>query len=54
MRLPTEHGVSIALLVNELVMNALKHGRPADKSPIIHVRLPQQQLTFGPARPTQS
>ena len=38
MRLPTEHGVALALVVNELVMNALKHAtreRPA----VINVRL---------------
>ena len=39
LRLPTEHGVSVALLVNELVMNALKHGRPADRQPVIAVSL---------------
>lgn len=39
LRLPTEHGVSVALLVNELVMNALKHGRPAQRPPIINVGL---------------
>jgi two-component sensor histidine kinase len=39
MRLPTEHGVSLALIVNELVMNAMKHGRPADQSPAIAVTL---------------
>lgn len=39
LRLPTEHGVSVALLVNELVMNALKHGRPADRQPVINVSL---------------
>jgi two-component sensor histidine kinase len=39
MRLPTEHGVSLALIVNELVMNAMKHGRPAAQSPEIAVKL---------------
>lgn len=39
LRLATEHGVSIALLVNELVMNALKHGRPVDRAPVINVSL---------------
>ena len=39
LRLATEHGVSVALLVNELVMNALKHGRPVDRPPVINVSL---------------
>lgn len=39
MRLPTENGVSLALIVNELVMNSLKHGRPSHRSAIINVRL---------------
>jgi two-component sensor histidine kinase len=39
MRLPTEHGVSLALIVNELVMNAMKHGRPVDRAPAIAVTL---------------
>src|SRR5688572_12749486 len=39
LRLPTEHGVSLALIVNELVMNALKHGRPSDRPAIINVSL---------------
>jgi two-component sensor histidine kinase len=39
LRLPTEHGVSLALLVNELVMNSLKHGRPTDRQSIISVSL---------------
>lgn len=39
MRLPTENGVSLALIVNELVMNSLKHGRPADQGAVINVRL---------------
>ena len=39
LRLPTENGVSLALIVNELVMNALKHGRREDHSSIIHVSL---------------
>jgi two-component sensor histidine kinase/CheY-like chemotaxis protein len=38
-RLPTEHGVSLALIINELVMNAIKHGLPADETPHITVRL---------------
>src|ERR1044071_3633362 len=39
MRLPTEHGVAVALVVNELVMNALKHARPASGAAAIGVRL---------------
>ena len=39
LRLPTENGVSLALIVNELVMNSLKHGRPTDRPAVIHVRL---------------
>jgi two-component sensor histidine kinase/CheY-like chemotaxis protein len=39
LRLPTENGVSLALIVNELVMNSLKHGRPTDRSAVITVRL---------------
>lgn len=39
MRLPTEHGVAVALVVNELVMNALKHAQPASGSTTINVRL---------------
>jgi two-component sensor histidine kinase len=39
LRLPTENGVSVALIVNELVMNALKHGRPRDRSAVITVSL---------------
>ena len=35
LRLPTENGVSLALIVNELVMNALKHGRPAGRAAVI-------------------
>ena len=50
LRLPTEHGVSVALLVNELVMNALKHGRPAQREPIINVSL--RQLDADQARLT--
>jgi two-component sensor histidine kinase len=50
LRLPTEHGVSIALLVNELVMNALKHGRPTGKSPLIRVGL--RRLDDGQAQLT--
>ena len=37
--MPTENGVSVALIVNELVMNALKHGRPASGPGLINVRL---------------
>jgi two-component sensor histidine kinase len=39
MRLPTEHGVAVALVVNELVMNALKHARPSSGPAIINVKL---------------
>jgi two-component sensor histidine kinase len=39
MRLPTEHGVAVALVVNELVMNALKHAQPVSGPAIISVRL---------------
>jgi two-component sensor histidine kinase len=39
MRLPTEHGISLALIVNELVMNSLKHGRPSTGSATIGVSL---------------
>lgn len=39
MRLPTEHGVAVALVVNELVMNALKHAQPASGPAVIGVRL---------------
>lgn len=39
LRLPTEHGVSLALIVNELVMNALKHGRPDDRPAVVNVSL---------------
>jgi two-component sensor histidine kinase len=39
LRLPTEHGVAVALVVNELVMNALKHAQPASGPAIISVRL---------------
>jgi two-component sensor histidine kinase/CheY-like chemotaxis protein len=38
-RLPTENGVSLALIVNELVMNSLKHGRPVGRPAVINVRL---------------
>jgi two-component sensor histidine kinase/CheY-like chemotaxis protein len=38
-RLPTENGVSLALIVNELVMNSLKHGRPVQRPAVINVRL---------------
>jgi two-component sensor histidine kinase len=41
LRLPTESGVSLALIVNELVMNSLKHGRPTDRAAVINVRLRQ-------------
>lgn len=52
LRLPTENGVSVALIVNELVMNALKHGRPANRPAIVSVdlrRLPsgEAQLTIA-------
>jgi two-component sensor histidine kinase len=50
LRLPTEHGVSLALVINELVMNALKHGRSADRSPIIKVSL--RRVDAGQARLT--
>jgi two-component sensor histidine kinase len=50
LRLPTEHGVSIALLVNELVINALKHGRPVDRPPVIRVSL--RRVENGQARLT--
>jgi len=39
LRLPTENGVSIALIVNELVMNALKYGRPTGRPATISVSL---------------
>jgi two-component sensor histidine kinase/CheY-like chemotaxis protein len=39
LRLPTQQGVSLALIVNELVMNALKHARPAHGRTSIAVRL---------------
>jgi len=50
LRLPTENGVSLALIVNELVMNALKHGRPADRPALINVSL--RRLAPGQARLT--
>jgi two-component sensor histidine kinase len=50
LRLPTEHGVSLALIVNELVMNALKHGRPDDRPAIINVSL--RRIESGEARLT--
>jgi two-component sensor histidine kinase len=50
LRLPTENGVSLALIVNELVMNALKHGRPTGRHAIIHVGL--RRLDSGQARLT--
>jgi two-component sensor histidine kinase len=50
LRLPTENGVSLALIVNELVMNALKHGRPSDRSALIKVSL--RRLDDGQARLT--
>ncbi|GFE88663.1 histidine kinase dimerization/phosphoacceptor domain -containing protein [Steroidobacter agaridevorans] len=50
LRLPTENGVSLALIVNELVMNALKHGRPDDRPAIINVSL--RRLDAGQARVT--
>jgi two-component sensor histidine kinase len=39
LRLPTENAVSLALIVNELVMNSLKHGRPGNRAAVIDVRL---------------
>jgi two-component sensor histidine kinase len=39
LRLPSEHGVSLALIVNELVMNALKHGRPQHRPAMVKVTL---------------
>lgn len=48
LRLPTENGVSLALIVNELVMNALKHGRPSDRPAIINVSL--HRVDSGQAR----
>src|SRR5262245_24652852 len=39
LRLPTEHGVAVALVVNELVMNALKHAQPASGPAVITVQL---------------
>ncbi len=39
LRLPTENGVSLALIVNELVMNSLKHGRPTERPAMINVRM---------------
>lgn len=50
LRLPTENGVSLALIVNELVMNALKHGRPPDRPAIVHVNL--HRLDSGQAQLT--
>jgi two-component sensor histidine kinase len=50
LRLPTENGVSLALIVNELVMNALKHGRPSERPAIIRVSL--RRLDPGQARLT--
>ncbi|MFC4311178.1 histidine kinase dimerization/phosphoacceptor domain -containing protein [Steroidobacter flavus] len=49
-RLPTENGVSLALIVNELVMNALKHGRPDERPAIIKVSL--RRVEPGQARLT--
>ena len=43
MRLPTEHGVAVALVVNELVMNALKHAQPTNGPAVINVVL----MRFG-------
>ena len=43
LRLPTEHGVAVALVVNELVMNALKHSQPTSGSAVINVVL----MRFG-------
>ena len=39
LRLPTEHGVAVALVVNELVMNALKHAQPTSGPAVINVVL---------------
>jgi len=39
MRMATENGVSLALIVNELVMNSLKHGQPSEHGAVINVRL---------------
>jgi two-component sensor histidine kinase len=50
-RLPTEHGVSLALIVNELVMNALKHGRPHDNRPAI-IKVSLRGVDPGQARLT--
>lgn len=50
LRLPTENGVSLALIVNELVMNALKHGRRDDGPAHINVSL--RRLDSGEARLT--
>lgn len=50
LRLPTENGVSLALIVNELVMNALKHGRATDRPAIIRVGL--HRIEGGQARLT--
>lgn len=50
LRLPAENGVSVALLVNELVMNALKHGRPTARPAVIHINL--RRLESGEARLT--
>jgi len=50
LRLPTENGVSVALIVNELVMNSLKHGRPLERPPVITVQL--RRLDAGQARLT--
>lgn len=51
MRLATEHGVSLALIVNELVMNALKHGRPQDNRPAI-IKVGLHRIDAGQARLT--
>ena len=50
LRLPTENGVSVALIVNELVMNAMKHGRPSGRPAVVSVNL--QRLPSGEARLT--
>lgn len=42
-RLPTEQGISLALIVNELVMNALKHGRSGAGPTSIRVSLARRQ-----------
>lgn len=58
-RLPTEQAVSLALIVSELVMNSLKHGRQSNGKSVIRVELnraPDDQLCLrvadnGPGAP---